>query len=368
MKEQPIRLAEVPVDDEVRQAALRVLASGRFIRGPEADAFGREFAAFCGARFGEAVCNGTAAIFAALHALGVGPGDEVIVPSFTFIGTANPVAVMGARPVFADIEPDTFCIRASHVARLTTPRTRCILPVHLYGHPADMDALREVADARGIPVLEDACQAHGAELGGRKVGTLGNAAAFSFFPSKNLGVAGDGGAVVTDDQDLARKVAMFKDAGRAPGAKYDHEAVGLNLRLSELLAAIGRVYLKRLPGWVERRRALAGLYAQELRGVPGLALPAERPGARHAWHLYVVRHARRDALREHLARHGIESGVHYPTPPHMQPALREFAKGGLPETERAAREVLSLPVHPLMSDDDVRRVARAVRAFAEGRA
>jgi dTDP-4-amino-4,6-dideoxygalactose transaminase len=307
-------------------------------------------------------------VHAALAALGVGAGDEVIVPGHSFIATASPVAVLGAKPVFADVEPDTFCIDPAQVASLATERVKAIVPVHLYGHPADMGALREVSERHGIPLLEDACQAHGAEWQGTRVGTLGALAAFSFFPSKNLSVAGDGGAVVTNDPELHARVAMFKDAGRAPGAKYEHATVGLNLRLSELHAAIGRVMLKRLPGWVERRRALARVYQEELRGAPGLTLPAERPGTRHAWHLFVVRHARRDALLEHLRSRGIEAGVHYPIPLHQQPALRAFARGPLPESERAAREVLSLPVHPLLRDEDVRRVAREVRAFAEARA
>lgn len=367
MKEHPVKLAEVPADEEVQQAALRVLASGRYIRGPEAEAFGKEFAAFCGARHGEAVSNGTMAVFAAMHAVGVGQGAEVIVPGFTFIATANPAVVLGAKPVFADIDPRTYCIDPDAVSRLVTTRTRAIVPVHLYGHPADMLRLREVADRKGIPLIEDACQAHGAELGGKRAGTLGSIAPFSFFPSKNLSVAGDGGAIVTNDDELAAKVAMFKDAGRTPGAKYEHDTVGLNLRMSELHAAIGRVMLKRLPAWVERRRALAKLYAQELHGTPGLTLPVESPGTKHAWHLYVVRHARRDALIDHLKKRGIESGVHYPIPLHQQPALKVYHRGPLPESERAAREVLSLPIHPLLSDQDVRRVAGEVRAFCEGR-
>jgi dTDP-4-amino-4,6-dideoxygalactose transaminase len=368
MTQQPVKLAEVPIDAEVRAAVDRVLASGKFIRGPESEALGREFAAFCGARFGEALCNGTAAVHAALHALGVGPGDEVIVPGFTFIATANPVAVLGAKPVFADVEQDYFDLDPAHVARLVSTRTKAIVPVHLYGQVADMGPLREIAEARGIALLEDACQSHGAEWQGKRTGTLADMAAFSFFPSKNLSVAGDGGAVVTNDPDLARRVARFKDAGRDPGAKYEHAEVGLNLRMSELHAAIGRVELKRLEAWVKRRRELAALYARELQGIAGLALPAERPGTKHAWHLYVVRHARRDALHDALQKEGIESGVHYPIPLHLQPALKGFARGPLPVSERLANEVLSLPVHPLLSDADVRRVAAAVRSWAGARA
>jgi perosamine synthetase len=366
-KERPIHLAHVPVDDEVREAALRVLEGGRYVRGPEAEAFGREFAAFCGVQHGEVVANGTLAVYAALQALGVGQHHEVIVPGHTFIATANPVVVLGAKPVFADVDPATYCIDPAQVARLVTTRTKAIVPVHLYGHVADMAALRELADTRGIPLLEDACQAHGAEWRGKRAGSLGSLAAFSFFPSKNLSVAGDGGAVVTNDPDLHGKVARFKDAGRAPGAKYEHEAVGLNLRMSELHAAIGRVLLRRLPRWVERRRALAAIYAEELQGTPGLTLPTEAPGTRHAWHLYVVRHARRDALLEHLKKRGIEAGVHYPIPLHQQPALEAYAKGPLPQSERAAREIASLPIHPLLADEDVRRVAREVKAFCGAR-
>lgn len=365
-KEQPVKLAEVPADEEVQQAALRVLASGRYIRGPEAESFGKEFAAFCGAKHGEVVANGTLAVYAALHALGIGQGAEVIVPGFTFIATANPVVMLGAKPVFADIDPKTYCLDPDHVYRLITTRTRAIVPVHLYGHPADMTRLREIADHKGIPLMEDACQAHGAELGGKRVGSIGALASFSFFPSKNLSVAGDGGAITTNDDELGAKVAMFKDAGRAPGAKYEHDTVGLNLRMSELHAAIGRVMLRRLPGWVQRRRELAKVYADELEGTPGLTLPTEAKGTKHAWHLYVVRHARRDALHQHLKARGIESGVHYPMPLNQQPALKSFGRAPLPESERAAREVLSLPIHPLLTDEDVRRVAREVRAFAEG--
>ena len=353
------------IKGEIAAAALRVLESGWYVLGAEVQAFEEAFAAYCGAAHAIGVGNGTDALMLALRALGVGAGDEVITVPMTAAFGVFAITMTGAAPVFVDIEPGTANMDPALLEAAITPRTKAIMPVHLYGQAADLGPILEIATQRGIPVVEDAAQAHGALWEGRRVGSVGRIAGFSFYPSKNLGANGDGGAVVTNDPDLAQRVRMLHNGGQQ--GRYNHVMPGVNSRLDELQAAMLRVKLAHLDAWNAARRRRAGRYDELLAG-SGVALPELRAGAApqgHVWHLYVVRHPRRDALAAHLKERGIGTGVHYPTAIHMQPAFRTLgiAPGTFPVAERQAREALSLPLYPELPLDDVAYVADAVRAF-----
>jgi dTDP-4-amino-4,6-dideoxygalactose transaminase len=348
---------------EIDAAVARVLDSGWFVLGPEVEAFEAELAA----RFqtGEAVGvgNGTEAIQLALEALGVGSGDEVVTSPLTAAFTALAVLRAGAKPVFTDLDTATLNVSPDAVARAITPRTKAILPVHLYGHPCDLDPLLALARDHRIPLVEDACQAHGAVYKGRPVGAISGIGALSFYPTKNLGALGDGGAVLADEADLASRLRRLRNGGQT--SRYRHELPGVNSRLDELQAAILRVKLRHLDAWNERRRALAQLYCEELAG-SAVGLPREQPYARAVYHLFVVRHPRRDALADALRERGIATLVHYPIPLHLQPAFASLGgrPGAFPVAEAAANEILSLPLYPEMTEDQVRTVAAAVRELA----
>ena len=346
---------------ELEKAVHDVLRSGRFILGPNVEAFERETAGFLGARFAVGVGSGTDALVLALRALGIGPGDEVIVPSFTFFATAEAVSLVGATPVFADIEPTTFCIEPESVAELCNLRTRAIVPVHLFGHPAEMDAIGDLARARGLAVLEDAAQAFGALYRGRKIGTLGNAAAFSFFPSKNIGAFGEAGLISSDDEAVANSIRSLRAHGSRE--RYVHTEIGYNARLDEIQAALLRVKLPHVPSWNDERRRVAAVYDAALAGVAGVRTPRVAPGCTHVFHQYTVRvpAAQRAGIQRALDAAGIATQIYYPIPNH---ALPMYAKEGrrLPETEAAAREVLSLPIYPELSNEDAERIARALLA------
>ena len=348
---------------ELDAAIARVLDSGWFILGPEVEAFERELAAALGARDAVAVANGTEALQLGLTTLGVGPGDEVVTSPLSAAFTALAILSAGARPVFADLDPKTLNVSPEAVARAVTPRTKAILPVHLYGHPADMDPILELARARGIAVLEDACQAIAATYKGRPVGTLSGLGALSFYPTKNLGGLGDGGALLVDDPDQAARLRLLRNGGQRD--RYRHEVPGLNSRLDELQAAILRVGLRHLTGWTERRRALAAIYHGALGAAP-VSLPEEQAYARAVYHLFVIRHPRREALRTALRERGVATLVHYPTPLHLQPAFASLGgrPGDLPVAERAAGEVLSLPLYPELTDAQAEAVAAAVCEIA----
>ncbi len=346
----------------VDTAIARVLQHTGFILGEEVVAFEGEFSRFLGAGGTVGVASGTGAIRLALAACGIGPGDEVITAAHTFMATAEAVSLAGAKPVFVDIDPDTFTLSIAGVESAVTSRTRAILPVHLYGQPADMDPLSEIARKRNLLVIEDAAQAHGAEYRGRRCGTLGHLACFSFYPGKNLGAYGDAGAVTGDDPKLLEKVRKLRDHGRR--SKYEHDEVGFAERIDALQAAILGAKLPHLETWTEARRRWGSMYTKLLTGTP-VRTPGEAPGRRHVYHLYVIRTDRRDGLLEHLKSREIGAGVHYPIPLHRQPAYLKqgFASVSLPETERAAAEVLSLPLYPELTEDKVRTVVEAVRSF-----
>jgi dTDP-4-amino-4,6-dideoxygalactose transaminase len=345
---------------EIDAAVSRVLDSGRFILGPECEAFEKELAKALGAADTVAVANGTEAIQLALEALGVGRGDDVVTPALSAAFSALAVQRAGARPVFADIDAETLSMSAETAERVLTPKTKALLPVHLYGHPADLDPLLDLAKRRGIPLVEDACQAHGAAYKGRTVGALGAAGALSFYPTKNLGALGDGGAILVNDAELARRLRRLRNGGQSD--RYRHEVAGMNSRLDELQAAILRTKLRHLAAWTERRRALADLYLAKLEDT-GLGLPRERAHVRAVWHLFVVRHTRRDALMAAIEQRGVATLIHYPIPLHLQPAFASLGgkPGDLPAAESAAREILSLPLYPELTDAQALAVASAVR-------
>ena len=348
---------------DIDGAIQRILDKTSFILGEEVRVFEAAWAQEVGAAGAVGVSSGTAAIELSLRALGIGPGDEVITTAHTFIATAEAITNAGARPVFADIDPVTFNIDPSHVEDLITDRTRAIVPVHLYGQPADLDALMELAERRGLWVIEDAAQAHGAEVGGRRCGSIGHLACFSFYPGKNLGAYGDAGAVTGNDPKVLDRIRRLRDHGRT--TKYEHVEVGYAERIDALQAAILGAKLPHLADWTEARRRHAERYDELLSGAD-VDIPSVRDGVRHVYHLYVVRSSRRDALLEHLKAADVMAGIHYPIPLHQQPAYVALGYGdvSLPHTERAAAEVLSLPIYPELPDAALRYVADTVRAFA----
>jgi dTDP-4-amino-4,6-dideoxygalactose transaminase len=344
-------------------AAVRVLRSGMVVQGPEVAAFEREFGELLGGRHCVAVNSGTSALQLSLMALGFGPGDEIVVPSFSFAASANAVRLVGATPVFADLDPDTFCLDPEAAAAAITPRTVAIMPVHLYGHPAAMDRILPLAGAHGLAVVEDAAQAHAAALDGRPVGSFGIAGCFSFYPTKNMHSL-EGGMISTPDPELARTLRLLRNQGMEQ--RYQNEIVGANVRMTDVAAAIGRVQLAQLPQWTEQRRANAAFLDAHLTGV---TTPPVAPGARHVYHQYTVRVAGdRDAVQAVLAERGVGSAVYYPTPIHrLRPYLGPDGSPGdwrLPETDRAALEVLSLPVFPSLTGGELDRIVEAVNTAA----
>jgi dTDP-4-amino-4,6-dideoxygalactose transaminase len=348
-----------PLLDEIAARQQAVLLSGRYILGPEVEGFEAEFAAHLGTRLCIGVANGTDALTFALRALGDGEGDEVVVPALTFYATAEAVVNAGARPVFCDVDGATFDITAATVEPAISTRTKAIVPVHLYGNPAPMSELRELASAHGLRLLEDAAQAAGAKLNGTAAGALGDAATFSFFPSKNLGGFGDGGAIVTDDDEVAALARQLRFHGS--GGTEVHTEVGSNSRLDEMQAAGLRVLLPHLDAWTEARRRVAAAYAASGLGET-VTLPTETAGAESCYHLYVVRSADRDQLAERLAAAGIGARAYYSTPLHQQPAMRGFAPpAALPGVESAAAESLALPMGPALSEQQAAEVAEAAR-------
>jgi dTDP-4-amino-4,6-dideoxygalactose transaminase len=351
------------VRPEIDAAVGRVLDSGRFILGPEVLAFEAELAARVEAPHCVAVGNGTEALQLALEALGVGPNDEVVTSPLSAAFTVLAILRAGARPVFADVDPITLNLAPEAADRVVTPRTKALMPVHLYGHPADLDPLLALARDRGLAVVEDACQAVGARYRGRTVGCLSGIGALSFYPTKNLGALGDGGAVLVDDAGRAGKLRQLRNGGQSD--RYRHELLGMNSRLDELQAAILRVGLRHLEAWTARRRALAAIYFGELERAR-VRLPREQPYATAVYHLFVVRHPRRDELVGRLKERGIETLIHYPIPLHLQPAFSSLGgrAGDFPVAEAAARAILSLPLHPGMTDEQARFVAASVRELS----
>jgi dTDP-4-amino-4,6-dideoxygalactose transaminase len=350
------------IKPELDAAILEVLASSHYVLGAQVAAFEKEFAAYCESTHAIGVNSGTSALHLALLAAGVGPGDEVITVPLTFVATAAAISYTGARPVLVDVDPVSLTMDPAQLARAITPRTRAIVPVHLYGHPADMDPILDIARDWGLTVVEDACQAHGARYKGRRVGSFGDLACFSFYPSKNLGACGEGGMIVTRSAEHARALSVLRDHGQ--DVKYHHPVRGFNYRLEAIQAAALRVKLRHLDAWTEARRAHARRYEQALEGV-AVATPAEAPSAEHVYHLYVIRAAERDRLQAHLAAQGIQTGIHYPIPVHLQPAFRDlgYREGDFPVSEVWARTILSLPMYPELTSAQIDEVADVVAEF-----
>jgi dTDP-4-amino-4,6-dideoxygalactose transaminase len=348
--------------DELDQAVQRVMERADFALGEDVARFEEEFATFCGTRYAVGVDSGLSALELSLRAFGIGPGDEVIVPAHTFIATAAAVTFAGARLILVDVDPATYNMDVAQIEAAITSRTRAIIPVHLYGLPAEMDAILGLADKHGLIIIEDACQAHGALYKGRRVGSLGHAAAFSFYPTKNLGGCGDGGMMATDDAQVAERVRAMRNCGQKE--KYRHELPPFNHRLDTLQAAILRVKLRCLESWIEARQRNAALYTKLLVG-NGVTTPVEAPDSVHVYHLYVVRTPQRDALQARLREQGIGTAIHYPIPIHLQPfyVRNGFHRGQFPVTEQLCGEILSLPMFPEMTAEQVRYVAAQVIEF-----
>lgn len=338
---------------EIKAAIDQVLDAQHFILGPQVKALEEEVAQYCGRRFGVGVASGTDALTLALHASGIGPGDEVIVPSFSFIATADSVSLLGATPVFADIEPETFCIDPSQLLRKITARTKAVIPVHLYGQSADMDAILEIAKQHNLLVIEDNAQAIGATYKGKKTGAMGDVGCLSFFPSKNLGAYGDAGMVVTDSEETAHRLRSLRAHGSLK--KYFSEEQGWNSRLDEMQAAILRVKLRYLDQWNRERRSRAARYNALLQGFSAVETPKTADWGDHVFHQYTVRVAKRDTVQKRLTSGGVASTVYYPVPIHLQPIYGQlgYKQGDLPESERAANEALSLPIYPELTDEQI---------------
>ena len=352
------------IKPEVTAAIAGVLESCEFTLGSEVAAFEKEFAAYCRGEHGVGVNSGTSALHLALLAAGVGPGDEVITVPFTFLATVSAIDYTGARPVFVDVDPRTLTMDPAALEAAITPRTRAVIPVHLYGRPADMDPIVAIARRHGLVVIEDAAQAHGAEYKGRRAGSLGEMACFSFYPGKNLGAYGEGGLVVTDSPEYTRTLRMLRDWGAEK--KYEHVLKGYNYRMEGIQGAVLRVKLRHLDDWTEARRAAAARY-DELLVDSGVETPPPAPDARHVYHIYAVRTASRQAWQDALKEQGIQTGVHYPVPVHLQPAFADlgYRAGQFPASERAAKEVLSLPMFPELTTAQCEAVCGAVRRLAQ---
>ena len=348
---------------EISHEIEKVLESGRFILGENVEAFEEEFAKYCGVKYGVGVASGSDAITLSLKALGVRQGDEVITAPNTFVATVDAISRNEGKPLFVDIDPEIYTIDVSKIEKKITRKTKAVIPVHLYGHPADMDPIKEIAEKYGLYTIEDACQAHGAMYKNKKVGSLGNVGCFSFYPSKNLGAYGDGGIVVTDDEEIARRIKKLRNYGQSK--KYYHDFVGYNSRLDEIQAAILRVKLKHLDKWNEMRRKNARSYNELLRDTSEVVTPVKREFVKHVYHLYVIRCKKRNKLQKYLASEKISTGIHYPIPVHLLRAYSHLGlkKGSLFFTEKYADEVLSLPMFPEITSNEIEYVCTKIREF-----
>jgi dTDP-4-amino-4,6-dideoxygalactose transaminase len=352
------------IKPEIDAAVLKVLASAQYVLGDEVAQFEREFADYCGVKHAIAVNTGTSALHLALLALGVGPGDEVITVPFTFVATASAICYTGATPVFVDVEEATLTMDVSQLEAAITPRTKAIMPVHLYGQMANMDAILAIAARHNLPVIEDACQAHGAEFMGQRAGSMGAMGCFSFYPGKNLGACGEGGIAVTNDDSHAQTLRMLRDWGQ--DKRYHHALKGYNYRMDGIQGAILRVKLRYLEDWTEARRRHGAHYTSLLSGMRHITTPHIDPLRRHVYHVYAIRSDSRDELQKALLADGVQTGLHYPIPVHLQPAHADLGHkpGDFPVSDAAAREVLSLPIYPELTSSQVEHVTRAVERVA----
>ena len=358
-----LKTMHAPITADIKRAIDDVIDSHAFALGPAVEQFEEAFANYCGVRHCVGLNSGTSAVHVALICAGVQSGDEVITTPFTWISTAWAISYVGARPVFIDIDPQTYCLDAEQIERAITPKTKAIVPVHLYGHPADMDPIVRLAREYKLAVIEDAAQAHGARYKNRRCGGLADIAAFSFYAAKNLGAFGEAGAIVTDNTEQANRARALRD--HAQEGRHHHTELGFNFRMDGIQAAVLGVKLKHLDAWNRQRRHLADVYHQQLQDIPDVVAAAPADWAEPVWHIYAVQHDDRDALRAHFREHNIQSGVHYPTPIHLQPAYAHLGhrEGDFPVAESLARRQISLPMFPDMTEAQVVRVAEAMRAF-----
>lgn len=348
----------ISIREELNRNIQRVLNSGFYVLGEEVRKFEEDFSKYTGTNYAVGVNSGSDALFLALKSVGIGKGDEVITVSHTFISTVDAISRNGAKPVFVDINPDTYCMDVSKIEEKITEKTKAILPVHLYGHPADMDPICKLKEEYDLYVIEDACQAHGAEYNGKKAGSIGDIGCFSFYPTKNLGAYGDGGAVVTDNEEIKEKLFQMRNYGQSE--KYHHDFVGVNSRLDELQAVILQTKLKYLDGWIERRRKNAKIYTEVLQD-SDVILPVEKEFAKHSYHLYVIRSKNRDNLKNKLLQNDIHAQIHYPIPVHKQKAYLNFNDLNLDVTDNICNEILSLPLHPWREYEEILKVADCLK-------
>ena len=367
----PINLMKPVFDEEMLEAAKHALSNEFFLKGESVKAFENEFADYIGVKFARAINSGTTALQLSLLAMGIQPNDEVITTPSTFIATANAIKYTGAKPVFVDITLNQYNLDPTAVKKVineSNGKVKAIVPVHLYGYPAEMDEILEIAQEYDVKVLEDACQAHGGSYKGKKMGSIGDAAAFSFYPSKNMTVGGDGGMITSNDEDIIEKIDLYRDCGRSKSDGNVHEVIGYTARMNTVNAAIGRIQLKRLDNWMAKRIKVVNQYKSELNSLKNIILPPdESEGIQSAWHLFVIRSKERDDLHKYLKENGIRCGIHYPHPVHLQPPyLSEgYREGMFPNAEIVAKEVLSLPVHSKLTEEQVSFVSSKVKEFFE---
>ena len=360
-----IKLTKMYMDDKIKNEVLKVLDSGYYIKGPNLKSFEASFQKYLSVKHAIGVSSGTAALFLAYNEFNFQPGDEVIVPSHTFIATASPLAFFKVKPVFVDCDPETYCMDIEDVKEKITSKTKCITPVHLYGHPVDMDPLIGIAQDKSIKIIEDCCQAHGSEYKGKKVGNLGDIGIFSFFPSKSMTVGGDGGMIVTNNDEYGEILKVRRDHGRT--TKYKNENLGLNFRLNEIQAVIGRIQLKHLPEWIERRSEIVKLYNDFLRNYSDIKIPIEKEWAKPAYYVYTIQMENRDKLIEFLHERKIATGIYYPIPIHKQPIIEKLygKQPKLPITEEIVKKIVSLPLSPLLTEKELERIKTAMKDFME---
>jgi len=362
---QEIKLTKMFMNQDIKNRVLEVLDSGYYIKGPNLKEFEESFREYIGSEYAIGVSSGTAALFLAYQELNLNPGDEVIVPSHTFIASVTPLAFFKAIPVFVDIDPETYCMDIEKVKRKITPKTKCIVPVHIYGHPVDMDPLLEICEEKNIRVIEDSCQAHGAEYKGKKVGKLGDIGVFSFFPSKNITVGGDGGMIVTNNEKYGEELKLRRDHGRK--SKYENDLLGLNFRLNEIQAVIGKEQLKYLEKWVEKRREIVNFYNEIFEKYPNVKIPSEKEWAKCSYYVYTIQIKKRSSFIEHFTEEKIATGIYYPIPVHRQPIIEKLY-GIQPElvvTEEIVDKIVSLPLSPQLTNEELNRIKVAIIEFME---
>ncbi|MFX1392827.1 MAG: DegT/DnrJ/EryC1/StrS family aminotransferase [Promethearchaeota archaeon] len=360
-----IKLVKMYMDDEIKREVLKVLDSGYYIQGPNLKKFEESFKEYLGVKYAIGVSSGTAALFLAYNELNLKPGDEVIVPSHTFIATVSPLAFFGAKPIFTDIDPDTYCMDIEDTKEKITSKTKCIAPVHIYGHPVDMDPLIEIAREKNIKIIEDCCQAHGSEYKGRKVGNFGDIGIFSFFPSKSMTVGGDGGMIVTNNDDYYQILKICRDHGRT--TKYSNENLGLNFRLNEIQAVIGRLQLKHLPEWINKRREIVEFYNDILKSFHSIKIPHDKVWAKTSYYVYTIQIENRDRFIEYLASKKIATGIYYPIPVHKQPIIVKIygKQPKLPITEDIVNKIVSLPLSPHLNKEELDRIKNEINNYME---